>query len=280
MRAILLLDNGSRRPASTLELRRLAGLVAARCGEPVLPVSLQHADAVTPEQLNGRPADILAPTLRRLLDAGTDALTILPLFFGPSQGLARLLPTTSDRLAVSVARELCPLPQGEPRLVDILEDQVRRTLAEDQQTAARVVLVDHGSPTPGVSAVRHWLAEGLAARLGPGVELEQAAMERRPGSDYDFNGPLLEDLLRRLASADSRTPITLAMLFLSPGRHAGAGGDIDRIRASVVADHPGLQIHCSPLVGSHPALTDILLARLAEAERSSARHVSRTASPR
>ena len=269
MRSILLLDNGSRRPASTLELRRLAARLTACRGEPVLPVSLQHADAVPPEQLNDR-----------LLDASTDELIILPLFFGPSQGLAQLLPTTSERLAIRVARELCPLPQGEPRLVDILKDQVRRTATECGQTAARVVLVDHGSPTPGVSAVRHWLAESLAARLGPGVALEQAAMERRPGSDYDFNGPLLEDLLRRLASADSRTPITLAMLFLSPGRHAGPGGDIDRIRASVTADHPGLQIHTSPLVGSHPALVDILLARLAEAERSPPRHTSRTASPR
>lgn len=286
MRSILLLDNGSRRPEATLNLRRLAGLVAARCGEPVLPVSLLHADGVPPARLDGQPAATLAPTLRRLLDTGTDQLVVLPLFFGPSQGLSGLLPDTLSDLAsadppeVRLARELCPLPGGEPRLLDILEDHVRHTAAGHGQAAARVVLVDHGSPTPTVTAVRRWLAAGLAQRLGPEVALEQAVMERRGGSEYDFNGPLLEDLLQRLATADSRTPVILAMLFLSAGRHAGAGGDIDHIRAGVMARHPGLQVLTSPLVGSHPALVDILLSRLAEAERSPPFQLRRTASPR
>jgi sirohydrochlorin ferrochelatase len=113
-----------------------------------------------------------------------------------------------------------------------------------------------------VTAVRRWLGERLAQRLGPGVRVEQAVMERRAGADYDFNGPLLEDLLRDLADADRATPVILAMLFLSAGRHAGPGGDIADIIGRVESEYSGFRIHPSPLVGSHPGLIEIFLSRL------------------
>ncbi len=165
-----------------------------------------------------------------------------------------------------LAPELCPLPVGEPRLTQILLDQIRATAAIRPEPLQRVLLVDHGSPIPQVTAVRTWLAARLREHLGPTVSLDEAVMERRPGADYDFNGNLVELALRRLAAADPRTPVILALLFLSPGRHAGPGGDIANICARVEQEVPGFRVHPTPLVGTHPGLLEILAERTAGAQ--------------
>lgn len=269
MRSILLVDNGSSRPDSTLNLRRIAARLAECVGEPIRPVSLLHADRVPAERLDGQPAEILAPTLRYLVSTGERDLVVLPLFFGPSRALTQFVPELAAEVAaelgdfrLELAPELCPLPAGERRLIEILADNLAAAATDAAIEPRRVVLVDHGSPIPEVTAVRHWLALGLVERLGPAVRLEEAVMERRPGPDYDFNGPLLEDVLIRLAEDDDETPILLSMLFLSAGRHAGPAGDIARIRASVEARFQRLRILVAPLVGEHPALVDILADRL------------------
>ena len=270
MPRLLLIDNGSSRPDSTLTLRRLAAALAERLDQPVHPVSLQHADKVPERALGGRPADTLEPFLRRALAEGERDFLALPLFFGPSRALSRFIPDTAAAfepefgpLRVRVAPELCPLPSGEPRLAGILADHVAATAGAAGVPTRRVVLVDHGSPMPQVTAVRRWLAGRLRERLGDDVLLEEAVMERRPGPDYDFNGDLLETVLDRLAESDPAGPVILVMLFLAPGRHAGAGGDIARITAAVEQAHPGFRVHTTPLVGAHPALIDILADRTA-----------------
>lgn len=274
MRAILLADNGSRRPESALNLRRLAEALSARTGERIHPASLLHSDRIPAERLGGRAAETLARALRRLVTEGYRELVLLPLFFGPSRALTQFVPDTAAAIAeetehfsLSIAPELCPLPTGEPRLASILLDNLTQTCTAAATDPRRVVLVDHGSPLPAVTAVRRWLGEVLAERLGPGIQLEQAVMERRADAEYDFNGLLLEELLDRLAREDPTGPIALSMLFLSAGRHAGPGGDIAEICERITARHPGLRIHTSPLVGDHPALIDILASRLADPDR-------------
>jgi sirohydrochlorin ferrochelatase len=126
----------------------------------------------------------------------------------------------------------------------------------------RVILVDHGSPVPAVTAVRSRLAAMLGERLGPGLQLDQAVMERRLGVEYDFNGELLNKKLDDCASAGGAVSVVLAMMFISPGRHAGPGGDIETICAEAQTRNPGLQLGISPLIGEHPLLLDILKARL------------------
>jgi sirohydrochlorin ferrochelatase len=160
------------------------------------------------------------------------------------------------------------LPKGEPRLVRILHDQLVKVLDREAPAKARVVLVDHGSPIPEVTAVRAWLAGALRGELGADTPLFEAVMERRAGSEYDFNGPLLEEVLERLAAEQPGAPIVLSMLFLSPGRHAGSGGDIEQICETVRQRHRGLRIRVTPLVAEHPVLVDILADRLAEASKS------------
>ena len=270
MPATLLLDNGSSRPESTLALRRLARALGERSGRPVHPVSLQHADQVPPDALGGHGADTLEPWLRRALAAGRRDFLLIPLWFGPSRALTRFIPELTAQLRreqgpfqLRCTPELCPLPDGEPRLVEILLGHIQGTAAALGLAPRRLVLVDHGSPIPAVTAVRTWLAARLRERLGPGAQLHEAVMERRPGPDYDFNGDLLEGVLHRLAAADPTGPVILPLLFLSPGRHAGPGGDLGAICARVESAVPGFRVYPTALVGAHPGLIDLLAGRIA-----------------
>nr|WP_300988584.1 CbiX/SirB N-terminal domain-containing protein [Thiocapsa sp.] len=276
-----MIDNGSKRADATLSLRRIASGLAERLGETVHPVSLLHSDRIPPSALHGQPADTFEPFLRRRLTENLRRFLILPLFFGRSRAISDYVPERLSTLQsdfgpfdVRIARALCPLPEGEPELVEILLDRIHGAASEQGIVPCRILLVDHGSPIPAVTEVRRWLARQLAQRLaddsGPQVELGEAVMERRSGAQYDFNGALLEDRLRALAAEDISTPIILSMLFLSPGRHAGPGGDIAEICAAVERDHPGLRVHPSALVGSHSRLLDILAARFAEMDSASA----------
>jgi sirohydrochlorin ferrochelatase len=259
---ILLADNGSRRPESVLNLRNIARRLSEATAHGVIPVSLQHANKIPASVLNGQSADTLLPLLERRLLQGERAFIILPLFFGPSRALTSFIPEQLSRLRmkygefqVSIAPVLCPLPLGEPRLAGILEAQLPSTIR-------RVILVDHGSPIPSVTAVRHYLADALRDRLGQGVRLQEAVMERRSGIAYDFNGELLEEVLLAEGERDTKTPIALSLLFLSPGRHAGPSGDIEAICARVGQRFPHWTIHVSGLVGDHPDLIPILADRL------------------
>ncbi|SDX78580.1 Sirohydrochlorin ferrochelatase [Allochromatium warmingii] len=271
---LLLVDNGSRRADSTRNLRRIAAQLAAQLGEPVLPVSLLHADRVPAAALDGQAAEILAVALRRLVQAGEREFNLIPVFFGRSRALTAFIPELVAQvqaelgpLRLDIAPELCPLPDGEPRLVEILADQLAAIPSVATQPLERVVLVDHGSPIPEVTAVRRWLARQLATRLGPTVQLYEAVMERRAGAEYDFNGPLLEALLTQLASEDAQTPIRVALLFLSAGRHAGPVGDLAQIGARIRAQFPTLPLHLAPLVGEHPRLIEILASRVQQVLR-------------
>lgn len=275
MRDILLIDNGSKRADATLSLRRIASQLADRIAEPVHPVSLLHADQVSPAALDGRPADTFEPFMRRRLADGVKCFLIVPHFFGPSRAISDYIPEKLSALRdefgpfdVRVARALCPLPEGEPQLVEILFDHIQQTAATHEIGLNRVMLVDHGSPIPAVNDVRRWLAFRLGQRLleqpGLKIDLQEAVMERRTGAHYDFNGDLLEDRLRALAEEESSSPVILAMLFLSPGRHAGPGGDIAEICEGVEREFRGFRAYPSPLVGAHPTLTKILAERFNE----------------
>lgn len=261
---ILLVDNGSKRAASTLGLRALAARLAAATGREVHPVSLQHADAVPASALYGVAAQTFSAFMRMRLQSGVRRFLVVPLLFGPSRALNAFMPRRIDRLVTEfgpfelhLADVLCPLPDGEPRLARILADHV----VGAGTAPGRILLVDHGSPRREVTAVREWLAERLQAMV-PSAAVSQAVMERRTGPEYDFNGPLLEQALDRLGGQGAQR-IALAMLFLLPGRHAGEGGDIAEICARARARHPGLEIAVSALVGEHPLLIDILVDRLA-----------------
>jgi hypothetical protein len=88
----------------------------------------------------------------------------------------------------------------------------------------------------------------------------EAVMERREDRQYDFNGELLEHALATAAKKAEQT--ILAMQFISPGRHAGPGGDIDAIASEAMERYPGFRAVASPLIGEHPLFEEILNDRI------------------
>lgn len=270
MRAIFLVDNGSLRPQATYNLRRIAALLSQRAGETVQAASLLHSNKIPPAKIAGIPATTLGPAAERSAEAGATEVVVLPFFFGPSQALTDYLParmaelqTRFPHVTVRVAQPLVDeLGDNDLRLAELLADNVREQYSPG--TRPRVALVDHGSPIPEVTAVRNRLAGQLSVLLGDDASCVAAAsMERREGDEYRFNEPLLEHLL---AKPDFHTgPVILAMLFLSPGRHAGEGGDIAEICHAASERHPGMTITTTALVGEHPGVVDILHKRFQQA---------------
>ncbi|MGP9764228.1 sirohydrochlorin chelatase [Halomonas sp. AOP13-D3-9] len=270
MRAIFLVDNGSLRPQATLNLRRLAASLSELIGEAVQAASLLHSNKIPAEEVGGIPATTLGPAAERSAEQGAAEIIVLPFFFGPSKALTGYLPermaTMQERFPHVKVRVAQPLVDefggNDLRLAHLLADNVRDQLRSGSKP--HVALVDHGSPIPEVTAVRSRLAGQLSVLLGDDVACVAAAsMERRAGDEYRFNEPLLENLL---ALPEFKTgPVILAMLFLSPGRHAGEGGDIAEICATAEQLYPGLTVTTTKLVGEHPGIVDILHTRLRQA---------------
>lgn len=257
----ILLDNGSLEPASTSRLRELAAALSARVGAPVEPVSLLHSSGIAAEKLGGVRAEILEPALERRVAAGGRDFLVVPLFFGPSRALTDYLPQRVAKLKSRVPDLRVRLAPGlfdaaDARLAEILADHVRAA-AENLPTPWRVALVDHGSPAPEMTAVRDALALRLAERFGPAARVTGCCMERRRGAEFDFNGPLLAELLAQ----EPGGTVIVALQFLLPGRHARADGHVAEICARARAENPRLRTRLTPLVAEHPRLIEILADR-------------------
>lgn len=258
---VFLVDNGSLAPAAVRSLRALAEAVSARIGRAVEPVSVAHADKISREALDGRPAEVFEAALHARAAKGARRFAVVPLFIGPSRALTEYLPERVEVarrvLAELDVRVAAPLhTAGDDRLARMLADWVRET----EGPVDRVAVVDHGSPTRAVTAVR----DEVAAQLGRCLEAKKitvapCSMERRAGEAYAFNEPLLAGLLRSPGWRESR--VLVAQLFLQPGRHAGPDGDIARVCAEAMAEAPELRVQRTPLLGEHPGLPDLLAER-------------------
>lgn len=270
---ILLVDNGSSRAQATLQLRHIADALSVKTQQKIHPVSLQHADRINEAEvkhtLNGQAADTLHAFMAKALANGQRDFVLIPLFFGKSRALTSFVPDQVAQLEqefgpinLTLAEVLYPLPDGNPLLVDILHQHATQLIDTNQDNASNkltqaLVLVDHGSPVPSVSAVRQHICSALTKQLPKPLTLEQAAMERRQGKQYDFNGQLLKDYLEQQAQAGV-THVGVLLLFLLPGIHAGKGGDIATICESVSAQYPQFSVSISPLIGESPRLLDYL----------------------
>jgi hypothetical protein len=274
--ACFLFDNGSFRAESTRSLRRLAERLAERLGHPVRAVSLLHSTRVPAEELDGVPAQLLEPALGAwFTERPRGRALLLPLFFGPSGALTDYVPERLASLrarhpgAHAVLAEPLVLADEYPaELTAALADRVRATTAERGWRRPKVVLCDHGSPQRAVTAVRDRRAASLAGVLrGEVEEVAAASMERREGADYAFNEPLLAT---RLATAPfDAGEVVVALQFLSPGRHAGAGGDVATIcgEAEQAAGAAGrvLRTAMTATLADDPRVDAVLARRAASA---------------
>jgi hypothetical protein len=166
---------------------------------------------------------------------------------------------------VRVARWLVDVNAADDTsMVNILADGVRQAAAGAGWSRPKVALVDHGSPQRGVAAVRDFLGGQLRQLLGG--EVAVASMERRPEPEYAFTEPLLAGLLRD--KNFGRGEVVVALQFLSPGRHAGPGGNIADICAEAMRAQPGLRVIPTGLVGEDERLADLLAERYREGLKS------------
>ncbi|MCC5838665.1 MAG: cobalamin biosynthesis protein CbiX [Opitutales bacterium] len=268
----LLVDNGSLRPDAVLNLRAVAARLSERVGERVDPVSLLHSSKIDSALLGGEPAQTWERYTKACLAEGERAFTLLPFFFGPTGAIQSYMP---ERLAslrkrfgnFSLARApfLFDEAVSTDALARMVAENVRRTLREKGLTRAPVVLVDHGSPLPAVTYVRNFVAGQLSLLLSDCMErIAAASMERREGDLFAFNDPLLGHQLSQ--PGYNRGDVIIAMLFLSPGRHAGPDGDVAEICAAAEARHPGLRCHMTDLVGTQPGIIDLLATRWTTAQ--------------
>ena len=268
--AILLVDNGSLEAGAVRALRGLAERLGLAVGREVRAVSLLHSSGIAPELLDGRGAEILEPVLRELGAQGREAV-VVPLFLGPSGALTeyvpervRMLRKTWPQLRVRVAPCLVDLARPEDtRIAAMVAERVREAASLAGFARPAVAVVDHGTPQRAVNAVRELVTVQVRALLGGWARaVTGCSMERRAGVEYDFNEPLLEKLLD--APEYAAGEVVVAQLFLLPGRHAGPGGDVERICEAARKRNPGMNVVVTEPLGSHPGLVEVLKERVEE----------------
>ena len=132
MPVYLLVDNGSKKPEATLRLRELAGALSQYVDMRIHAVSLQHADSINPDDLDGIPADTFPNFLQQNLEQGEREFIVVPLFFGESRALTSFIPQQVDLarpeysgISVKVADVVYPLPGGDARLAQIIFDHIQ-----------------------------------------------------------------------------------------------------------------------------------------------------------
>jgi sirohydrochlorin ferrochelatase len=272
----LLVDNGSHRATSTLNLRKIATRISAVVGHPIHPVSLLHSTKVDPADLGGEPAQILEPFLHARRAEGIDSFLILPFFFGHSAAIYEYVPQRMRELreqwpALEMRLAPCLVDLDDPGNTDVAEilaSLVEKKITEEHLVRPGITLVDHGTPRIAVNLVRNFLADQLRVLLGDRYgPVAASSMERREGDAYAFNEPLLENLLGK---PGFEREVVLSMLFLSPGRHAGPGGDIAQICSAAEAQTPGLATHMSDLFATHEGAIGILAKRYYQGLESAA----------
>lgn len=238
-------------------------------GVRVRPTSLLHSNRVAAEDLAGQPADLLEDALAEFAASGGERAIVLPLFFGPSGAMEDYLPPRLQELSdryprCSFTLAPClesPADDSAEVIAQEIQNQVLTTSQRHQFSSPAVILTDHGSPKPGVAAVRGRVAAALGARNDLAADSVMAAsMERREGPEYAFNDPLLEVALKDLVKKGTRE-VVIALQFLFPGRHAGPKGDIVEIYETIQQQHPDLRVAMTDPIGESTGILQLLERR-------------------
>lgn len=262
---VVLVDNGSLEPAAHAGLRNAADSIGRALDVKVHAVSWKHSNRIPPAALEGGPAMTLGPWVRSQVASGEHEFLFIPFFISPQGAIGSAL-----RADLALLREETGgfeftfsrgLGDGAP-LASIVADLISQEIHTRALRKPSVIVVDHGGPSRASAEIRDRVAESARIELGGSVGTVMAAsMESPEGPGFEFNRPLLAEALDDVGSGD----VVIAPLFLLPGRHAGAGGDLERIAGEAAARYRGLRCHFTALVGSHPATIDALAAAAAGA---------------
>ena len=261
---IVLIDNGSLEPAATFNLRTVATQLSAAVGVHVHPISWKHSDRISLAALDGDAAAwTLLPWMAAQLAAGERDFVFIPFFISAQGAIGSALrqdleklqtPDTPFRFTFTAS---LASTDAIPRIVAA---RIRQTIdtAGLTLTPPPVIVVDHGGPSPLSAALRNQIADMVRLLLGSTVgPVVAASME---GEEHPHNHPVLADQLR--APGFNSGPVIIALLFLSPGRHAGPGGDIAQICGAAELENPALRCDLTELIGTHPFAADALALAL------------------
>ncbi|KAF4319055.1 hypothetical protein BBO99_00003663 [Phytophthora kernoviae] len=273
---VVLVNIGSLRAEPYLDLRQISFRLSRALGQPVVPSSFRFSNRVNPDELNGLQAKTFEMVLtEHLASRGQLAseIIVLPLFFGKSSTLTDFLPKTikkvwaaatpapSAPLTIRVGNCLvdCENP-SDTRIAQILLERIQAvvdlSIVKEEVT---ILVMDHGTPNREVHESREFVAQELRSLLkdNHAVKLvDTACMERREGTEYDFNDPLLAGALDHYSVTTGI--VVVAKMFLSNGRHAGGKGDIEEIVDAVNERHPGVDIRVTEALGTHELLSEIM----------------------
>ena len=262
-----LVDNGSLRPESIISLREVANKLTEKCGENVEPAGIMHSHKINSIHLNSKKA----LTMEKFFDSkeaeNVSRLLIIPMFLGPSLAITDWLKrkltvwkeSNPDRF-YSVAH--CLHKDGDNRISRALYTNVIDEIRLFSGRQPFVILVDHGTPLKKVNSVRETVGNELKRLLTNKIcGFSTACMERRSGTQYDYNDPLLEVLLHQIYRKGVRE-VVLAQLFLLPGRHAGPDGDLAMICNPY--EKKGMKIYRTQTLACHPLILEILIERIKE----------------
>jgi sirohydrochlorin ferrochelatase len=257
---VALIDNGSLEPAAYRNLRAVAAALAARAGTQVHAVSWKHSDRLPAEALDHTPAWTLAPFVRAMVALGQREFVFIPFFISAQGAVGSTLRNDLEKLQGELGGFEFRFTDGlaaRGALTGIIADRIRETIAARGLRTPLVVMVDHGGPSVASARLRDCIASELRILFGTSLDsLTAASME-------GTHPPLLADQLRRPAFIVR--DVVVAMLFLSPGRHAGPDGDVARLCLAARSDLPERsppRCHLTALVGNHPTVVEVLAAAL------------------
>jgi hypothetical protein len=250
---IALIDNGSLEPAAHSGLRAAAVAIGALAEVHVDAVSWKHSDQIPSYALADGPAVTVAPWILEQVASGEREFLFIPFFISPQGAIGSSLRRDLDALRQDTDGFEYSFIDGltAETLGAIVADRVRETAAAANIEFPKVIVVDHGGPSPASALVRGKVASAALSKLGAEVgSLTAASMESPDGPQFEFNRPLLAEALRSPGLSNGN--VIVAPLFLSPGRHAGPGGDLAVIAGEAQARSPGLRCIFTGLVGTHP----------------------------
>jgi len=263
---VALVDNGSLEPAAHAGLRSVADAIGKAAGIFVEAVSWKHSGRIPANALEDGPAWTIEPWIRARLADGEREFVFVPFFISPQGAIGSSLRGDLEALRGNPGGFDFSFTAGltAGALASIVADRAREAGADKWLRRPAVVVVDHGGPSAASAAIRDTVAEAARERLGNAFgPLAAASMESPAGAEFAFNRPLLPEALA--APGFSSGDVIVAPLFLSPGRHAGPGGDLARIAREAQARSPSLRCHFTGLVGTHPIAAEFLSGALREA---------------
>ncbi len=261
-----LIDNGSLRSGSILEMRKIAHNLSVSSGHLIRPFGLMHSHKVDPRELEGVPGDSMQNFLLSEEQESIADIRALPFFLGPSLAITDWLPENlaawkEKRPGHRSYRILKPLYQsGDDRLARAMSDLCIQQIKNSGFVKPHVALVDHGTPLPSVNLVREKVGDEMRKIIASKISgFSTCAMERRPAPKYDFNNPLLENLLG-MWMQNGVKEVIVSQFFLLPGRHAGPDGDLAEICKPFIEG--GMKIERTQNLGNHPLVHEILRERI------------------